>query len=47
MGQPSTSKYRNYYYFLWPIGGAVTITDYWNVDVFRTGLLSNVRFGAD
>lgn len=26
-------------YFLWPVGDAVTITDYWNVDVFRTGLL--------
>ncbi len=33
--------------FLLSVGGAMTVTEYWHVDVFRLGLLSNVNFGAD
>ncbi len=32
---------------LLPDGGAMTITEYLHVDVFKLGLLSNMKFGTD
>ncbi len=34
-------------HFLLPVDGAMTTSEYWNVDVFRPGLLSNMNFGVD
>ncbi len=31
---------------LWPVGGAMTMTEYWHVNGFRLALLSNMKFGA-
>lgn len=33
--------------FLFPVDGAMNITEYLHADVFKSGLLSNVEFGAD
>ncbi len=30
-----------------PAGGAMTIAEYGHVDLFRSGVLSNIKFGED
>lgn len=42
----STSKYETCR-FLLPEGGAISVIQYWTVNVLRPGLLSNVKFRAD
>lgn len=42
----SNNEHSQKAYFLLSVGGTVTMNPNWHGDVFRTGLLSNVTFGA-